>query len=165
MKIVLLPLAALLLSSCDQNAKYPVHQIPAGYEGHVVVVFDQPGYPELPTNRKNQFLHYPADGILITSSSPRFGFSADHAVESTSKVDDLGVRRVAKAQQYESWETRERDGLKMPYMVKAVGSDAFWRLHKPADFAAKVDEAEQKLRRGATQREQAAPSNGDKPSK
>lgn len=140
---------AFLLPACHREMKYPVHQVPAGYEGHLVVVFNQPGYPELPTNRKNQFLQYPADGILITSSSQCFGINADQAVESTSKVGDLGVRRVSKVEQYESWGTRERDGFKMPFLVKAIGSDAFWRLHNPADYAAKVDEAEQKLRLGS----------------
>jgi hypothetical protein len=153
MKKLFLPLLAFVLSACDRETKSPVHQIPAGYEGHVVVVFDQPGFPELPTNRKNQFLQYPADGILITSSSQRFGQNADQAVESTSKVGDLGVRPAAKVQQYESWGIRERDGIKMPFLVKAVGSDAYWRSRNPADYAAKVDEAEQKLRRGSNRGE------------
>jgi hypothetical protein len=78
---------ALLLLSCGQKTKYPVHQIPKGYEGFVVAVLNQPGFPELPTNRKNQFLHYPSDGISITSSSQLFGISADQAIETTSKVD------------------------------------------------------------------------------
>ncbi len=151
---------ALLLPACDRGMKYPVHQIPSSYEGHVVVVFNQPGFPELPANRKNQFLQYPADGILITSSSQRFGINADQAVESTAKVGDLGVRRVAKVQQYESWGIRESDGIKMPFLVKAVGSDAFWRLRNPADYAAKVDEAKRKLRRESNRGEQAVPPNG-----
>jgi hypothetical protein len=147
MKIVLLPVVALLLSSCDPETKYPVHQTPAGFEGFVVVVFDQPGFPELPTNRKNQFLPYPADGILITSSRQLFGVNADQAVETITKVEDHGVRQVGKVGQHESGGIRERDGMRMPYLVKAVGSDAYWQSRNAADSGAKVDEAEQKLLR------------------
>jgi hypothetical protein len=156
MKKILIIILAVLLPGCDRELKYPVHQIPPGYEGHVVVIFDQAGFPELPTNRKNQFLPYPVDGILITSSPQRFGINADQAVESSSRVGDLGVRETAKVQQYESWGIRERDGIKMPFLVKAVGSGAFWSLHNPTDYAAKVDEAEQKLRRGLNLSEQAS---------
>lgn len=155
MKKLFILLLALVLSACDREMKSPVHQVPAGYEGHVVVIFDQPGFPELPTNRKNQFLQYPTDGILITSSPQRFGLNSDQALESTSTVSDLSVRPVAKVQQFESAGTRERDGVKMPFLVKAVGSAAYWHSRNPADFSAKVDEAEQKLRRGLNRGEQA----------
>jgi hypothetical protein len=163
MKRLLISILAFALSACDRELKYPVHQIPAGYEGFVVVVFNQPGFPELSTNRKNQFLNYPADGILITSSSQRFGVNADQAIESSSEGGDHGVRRVGKVRQYESWGIRERDGIRMPFLVKAVGSDAYWRSRDPADFAAKVDEAEQKLRRESNRGEQDGRGDGDKP--
>ena len=164
MKIVLVPLLALLLFSCGQKTKSPVHQIPKGYEGFVVVVFSQPGFPELPTNRKNQFLHYPPDGILITSSSQLFGITADQAVETISDRNDHGIRQVGKVRLYESGGIRERGGIRMPYLVKAVGSDAYWQSRNTADYAAKVAEAEQKLLRLSNRGEQVAPADGDKPS-
>jgi hypothetical protein len=153
MKIVFLPVLAFLLHSCGQKTKYPVHQIPKGYEGFVVVVFNQPGFPELPTNRKNQFLHYPSDGILVTASSQLFGISADQAIETTSHVDDHGVRQVGKVRLYESGGIRKRGGIRMPSLVKAVGSDAYWHSRNAADYAAKVDEAEQKILRLANRGE------------
>ena len=165
MKRFLLPVVALVLSSCDKEMKRPVHQIPPGYEGFVMVVFGQPGFPELPTNWENQFLEYPADGILITSSDQQFGLMADQVVETTARAGDDRIRKAGKATTYETGGSVDRGGLRMTFLVKAIGSDAYWKSRNRTDYKAKLDEAEQKLRRLSKQGEAAAEAEVEKPAK
>ncbi len=127
--------------------KFPRHQIPEGYEDFVVVVYGRPGFPELPENGRYQILRYPADGILITASSPRFGLNADQIIETYDEGSGAVAKKISAWSRYESGGTRTAaDGLEFSYLVKAVGSFERWRTRNVADYRAKIDEAERKLR-------------------
>ena len=127
--------------------KFPWHKIPEGYEDFVVLVYGQPGFPELPENGRHQILRYPADGILITSSSPSFGLNADQIIETYDEGSGAVAKKVAAWSRHESGGTRTAaDGLRFSYLVKAVGSPEYWKARNVAAYRAKIDEAERKLR-------------------
>jgi len=127
--------------------EFPRHQIPGGYEGFVVLVYDQPGFPTLPEDGRYQILRYPEDGVLLTSSSPRFGLNADQVIETYEPGSGALTKKLSSWSRYESGGTRTAaDGLAFSYLVKAMGSPEYWRTRNVADYRAKIDEAERKLR-------------------
>ncbi len=125
---------------------YPRLEVPRDHGGMLVVAFGQPGYPELPIQGKHQVLRFPEDGILITSSVPRFGLNADHEIESRDPA--TGKHEVSRLESH--WETggtREAaDGIRFGYQVWEVGGDAHWKDRKSSDPRPKVDEIESRLR-------------------
>ena len=126
--------------------KFPRHQIPEGYEGFVVLVPDQAGFPTLPEDGRNQILRYPADGILITASPQRFGLNADQIIETYDEESGAIVKKTSAWSRYESWGARAvDDGREFGYLVKAVGRPEYWRTRNVKDYRAKIDEAARKL--------------------
>ena len=125
----------------------PRHQIAEGYEGFVVLVYDQPGFSTLPGSGRAQVMRYPEDGILITASAPGFGLKADQIVETYSEENGITANKTSAWSRYETAGTRRAaDGLEFSYLVKAVGSAEYWRTRNVADYRMKIDEAERKLR-------------------
>ena len=130
-----------------QTMKFPWHQVPEGYDGFVVVISGQPGFPELAEEGRYQILRYPADGVLITSSSLRFGLKADQVIGTYDEKSGAIAQKPAAWSRYETGGTRTADdGLQFGYLVKAVGSPDYWRTRNVADYRTKIEEAERKLR-------------------
>jgi len=122
------------------GSKIPYHQIPEEYEGYIVLVHGQKGFPHVAENGTHQIFKYPEDGILVTSSSLRFGENANPVIETYDKSSGKTSRRKDDVQK--EWFGTQRQGdLEFHYLVKAVGSSEYWKSRNMDDYRAKIDEA------------------------
>ncbi len=126
------------------TAKIPTHQIPEGYEGFVILVYGQEGYPSVAESGTHQIFKYPEDGILITMALPRFGKGAKQVIETYKPSSGATIRRRDYAQK-EWFGTMRQNDLEFNYLVKAVGNSEYWQTNNINDYQAKIDEARQKL--------------------
>jgi hypothetical protein len=61
------------LSSCGQKVK-ETFLVPAGFQGRINVIFNQPNASPIPIENERRIYHIPSDGILVTSSKLETGF-------------------------------------------------------------------------------------------
>ena len=71
----------LTLVACEKKRTPERHLISSDYEGVVITIFDPPGFPPLPAKDGFRIHEYPADGIIITSSSQEFGWASDEMLD------------------------------------------------------------------------------------
>jgi len=57
------------------------HLIPSDYEGVVITIYEQSGFPELPVSDGYRIHEYGEDGILITSSKQEFVSASDEILD------------------------------------------------------------------------------------
>ncbi len=151
--VALCGLALIVVSnrvfSHSSGSKIPQHEIPEGYEGFVVMVYGFPGVMSqtFAENGSYQYIRYPDDGIVITSSEPRFGVAANRTLAEYNNSDQETFPKPSGWLRSEHWGSRvTRDGIRFNYMVMAVGSEAYWRSRNEDDIEPKLAEAEAKIR-------------------
>jgi len=142
-------LAIVALSSCEKKRTPARYLIPADYDGVVITVFNQQGFPELPLVDGFRVHKYPADGILITSSGQEFGWASD---ETLDVLTDGTHRRLptrhsgGRCERFSATGSQSRGGVtELEYYFKAVGSDEYWKDRDGAEYDKKVAEAISKL--------------------
>ncbi|HTQ38062.1 MAG TPA: hypothetical protein VMJ32_03490 [Pirellulales bacterium] len=77
MKPIYLLVLYLLLVGCSQQRPPEVREFPDGFHGWALIVWEVPGYPELPSDTGKIVERFPADGLIITSSKQNFGWARD----------------------------------------------------------------------------------------
>ena len=142
------------ISSCEERRTPESHIIPAGYNGVVITIYDQAGYPELPLKDGFLVLKYPKDGILITSSKQEFGWASDEILESSENgipipitLGTPGDRRKRSAGTG-SWSNGD---IELEYAYKGIGTESNDLGSSGVDR--KIEEALQKLQQGMKTRE------------
>ena len=156
---------ACLLSGCDERMP-DKYLIPSSYEGVVVVLYDQPGFPAIPTKDGYLVYKFPDDGIIITSSKPQYGSATDQTLD---VLPDGSHRRIPhrasgeRSEIFSATGTRSGGGdLKFVYFYMAIGSDAYWQGKNREEYDKKVEEAFKKLSRARDQNSEpsGAPDGG-----
>lgn len=77
----------LSLSGCGQKIR-ETFLVPAGFEGRINVIFNQPSSPPIPVAEGRKVYNIPTDGILVTSS----GLEDGMIDQEFFYVDSLGKR-------------------------------------------------------------------------
>ena len=150
-RLTLLIALASCLAGCEKQRTPERYLIPSDFEGVVITVFEQEGFPELPSVDGFRVHRYPEDGVLITSSKQEFGWAADEILDvlpdgTTRRLSsgNIADRRVHFAGTGET----ARDGVPtIDYRYKAVGTVEFWKDKDAREWSSKADEAAQKLMR------------------
>ena len=140
-----------VLVGCEKKRTPDRYLIPANYEGVVITVFDQPGFPPLPIEDGFRLHGYPDDGILITSSSQELGWAADETLD----VAESGARTPiptrhsgGRCERFGGTGSQMVDGLPpIDYYFKAIGGDAYWMDRDAKEYDKKAEEAMRKLQR------------------
>ncbi|ANE51687.1 DUF6843 domain-containing protein [Flavisolibacter tropicus] len=83
------------LSSCGQKVK-ETFLVPAGFEGRINVIFNQPNAAPIPIEIGRRIYHIPADGVLITSSKLETGVLDQeyYFVDNTGKRTKVPVQNL-----------------------------------------------------------------------
>lgn len=143
-------LAIVSLSSCEKKRTPERHLIPSGYEGVVITIYNQVGFPELPVRDGYRVYEYPEDGILLTSSTPEYGWASD---ETLDVLDDGTHRRVSSGNVGDRREHFAASGsqkgggeLKIEYAFKVIGSVDYWNRIDASEYDRKKEEAIRKLK-------------------
>ena len=90
MQRALLTLLCFMLTSCLQSQRSPtVREFPSSFRGWAVLVWGVPGHPPLPMEGGKMIERFPADGILITSTS---GWPTGWATDEGYLLDQSGHR-------------------------------------------------------------------------
>lgn len=135
---------------CGQQSAPSKYLIPHDYEGVVVTVYDQAGFPPLPVSDGYIVHRYPPDGILITSSSMEYG-RGEVVVEDLLPDGDTrplpGRLSTGRRERFAATGTSAGYGLvKLNYSFMAVGSDEFWADRNAQEYDSKLKEARKKLK-------------------
>jgi hypothetical protein len=157
-------LSLLALSSCEKRRTSERHLIPSGYEGVVITIYDQVGFPELPVRDGYRFYEYPEDGILITSTKQEYGRAS---VETFDVLADGTHRRITydvgdRQEHFAASGSQEGGGEpKIEYVFKVIGSVEYWDRIDATEYDRKKEQAVRKLKSNQSKKsEQDAPSNG-----
>tara|TARA_B110000908_G_scaffold171445_1_gene234226 strand:+ start:744 stop:1250 length:507 start_codon:yes stop_codon:yes gene_type:complete len=157
---------ALSFSSCEKKRTVEMHLIPVGYEGVVITVYKQEGFPALPLKDGFLVYAYPKDGILITSSPQEFGSASDRTFELLDDGTQRPLGTDGRIERFAASGSQEGGGKpSMSYSFKVIGTDSYWNSINSKEYDKKQAEAIRKLESLRNrQSEQVTPSNGDKPS-
>ena len=142
--------ALICLTGCEKKRTPARYLIPADYEGVVITVFGQPGFPTLPTKDGFRVHDYPDDGVLITSSAQEFGWASD---ETLDVLKDGTFRRISsgnvvdRREHFSASGSQEGGGEpKIEYAFKVIGSVKYWDSIDATEYDRKKEEAVQKLK-------------------
>jgi len=129
-RLFICTLACLFFSGCEGESLPTRFLVPPNYEGAVLTVYEQPGFPELPTEGGFRVHRFPADGILFTSSKNDFRpcTKPDEALEvmpDGSRHPLPGGRHVA----YRATGGYTGPGLNVNYESAYIGDDTYLRTH------------------------------------
>lgn len=142
-------IALIALSSCEKRRTPVRHLIPADYEGVVITIYSQKGFPELPTEDEYLVCRYPSDGILITSSQREFGWAADQTFDVHSDGYWSPVRSGNTSDRREhfaaSGTTQNEGEPKIESSFQVVGSVKYWEGIDATEYDRKRSEAVRKL--------------------
>lgn len=123
-------IAWLAFPHLRENTRRPErHLAPAGFEGVLLTVYDEPGYPSLPVQEGFYIHRYPADGILITSSTQEFGSAKDEFLDFLPDGTYAPFQSSLKGPLFEATGSygSSMDGpAKIEYAAKLAGTKAFW---------------------------------------
>jgi hypothetical protein len=158
----------IALFSCEKRRTPVRHLIPADYEGVVITVYSQKGFPELPIEDGYLVCRYPEDGILITSSGLEFGRAADQTFDSRPDgswrpitTGNVGDRREHFAA---SGYTQNEGEPKIESSFRVIGSVEYWDGIDATEYDRKTSEAVRKLLRLKDQANKAEMATPRKPS-
>ena len=151
-RYVALLLSFLMLAACEKRRTPERHLIPASYEGVVITIYEQQGFAELPMKDGFRVYEYPADGILITSSSqPEDGWASD---ETLDVLQDGTYRRISAGNVEDRREHFAASGYqggggepKIVSAFKVIGSVKYWNSIDAKEYDRKKDEAIRKLKK------------------
>jgi hypothetical protein len=125
-RVLCLAFALVCLASCEKKGTPARFLISADYEGPVITVFGQPGFPALPIRDGFQVHKYPEDGILITSSAWEVPRASDETLE---VLKDGSLRRInsgdgaGRRERYSEFGSLEGGGHpKFDYIYKIISS-------------------------------------------
>ena len=157
---------AWLLPGC--GTRTPVkYLIPSSYEGVVVVLFDQPGFPAIPNQDGYLVYSFPDDGIIITSSKPQYGRAADQFLD---VLPDGSHRMIpyrdggGRCERFSATGSRSVLGEReFVYCFTAIGSDAYWQGKDGREYDRKIEEAMKLARSSRQKSEQDGAANGSQP--
>ena len=76
---VIVAICGLLLCAASPPRLPEVREFPLGFHGDAYVIWSEAGYPPLPVRAGKLVLHFPADGVIITSTPSHFGWAKDEA--------------------------------------------------------------------------------------
>ncbi len=157
-----------LLVGCEKRRTPARCLVPFAYEGVLVTIFDQVGFPALPTKDGFQIYQFPDDGIIITSSKQEFGWASDETLDVMQDGSYLRIPSRLSGGRCERFAaTGSRTGFGEPeikFFFMAVGSDEYWKAKGAREYDAKVDEAVQKIIRIRNQRsEPGGAASGSQP--
>lgn len=137
------------LSACEKRRTPVRHLIPAGYEGVVITVYSQKGFPDLPIENGYLVCRYPSDGILITSTPMEFGWAADQTFDvhsdgswSAISTGDLTDRREHFAA---SGTTHNKGEPRIESSFRVIGSVKYWEGIDATEYDRKTTDAVRKL--------------------
>jgi hypothetical protein len=147
-------LAILGLLGCEQKRTPSKYLIPYDYEGVVITVYEQKGYPELPIADGFIIHEYPNDGILITSSEQEFGWASDQVFDVLEDgtyrelKTDIEVSGGIRSEHHSYTGSRSGKGIDgtIKYYFKTIGTEEYWEDRDAKEFDLKIDEAIKKLK-------------------
>lgn len=146
---ILILVFVILIAGCG-NRRMPERQIvPRGYEGVLVTIYNQNGYPELPIVDGYIVHEYPASGIIVTSSPIDYGVATDETYEILEDGSRNYLPHAHKGQRIIKWSgtgTRSGKGGDWEYSLMGVGSGQFWDKHDGREYDKKVDQAIKAIR-------------------
>lgn len=152
------------LSSCEKKRTPARHLVHANYEGVVITIYDQAGFPALPMKDGYRVYEYPEDGILITSSKQEFGWGSD---ETLDVFPDGTHRRISsgnvggRREHFAASGSQEGGGApEIEYAFKVIGSVDYWSRVDATEYDRKREEAIRKLKGPQNDSEQ---DGADKP--
>lgn len=94
--LLVLLLAGTILPGCESDRAPEVHLVPVGYEGPLIMLYNQPGYPVLPRSGDSLVFDFRPSYVLRTSS-PLVAGSGFAESFRYYYVDDTGRRiRIRK---------------------------------------------------------------------
>jgi hypothetical protein len=135
-------LPTLLLISivgCEQKRQPERHEFPTGIASCAVVVWGEPGHPELPIEDGKRVLRFPEDGILVTSTKQDFGWALDESFF----VDEAGHPTGRAQVECGTTGVRSSHGITMSYTTYSIASGVPRTSSTPCDT--KVEEAFRRL--------------------
>jgi hypothetical protein len=148
-RCLILLLGIATLTACEKKRTSERHLIPANYEGVVIAIYGQAGFPKLPMKDGYQVFEYPKDGILITSSQPEFGWAPD---ETLDVLPDGTYRQISsgnvadRRMHFGSFGSEKVGGvLKLAYAFRVIGSVKYWESIDATEYDRKIKEAKEKL--------------------
>jgi hypothetical protein len=93
---------------------------------------------------------YPADGIIITSSSQEFGWASDEILD---VLEDGTHRPISSGNLGGRTERFSESGFeagggepRIVFALKVIGDDDYWKRIDATEYDRKTDEAKQKIR-------------------
>jgi hypothetical protein len=115
-RLLLAPLA--LLTACGSDIAPEVHLIPAQYQGPLVVLYSQPGYPPLPRLSDSLLFDFRPGNVLRTSSPLVTGSVAFEAVQ-YYYVEKGGRRR--RIRKVDDWPALRQQPPSEPCLLVTAG--------------------------------------------
>jgi hypothetical protein len=122
MKLAYLLFLSLLPVGCSHQRPPEVREFPDGFRGWAAIVWDVPGYPELPIEEGKIIERFPADGLIITSSKEHFGMAHDEEYY----IDAEGRRLPTHPRQAFGLTGRRgtQDECRISFSAVFIGTDA-----------------------------------------
>jgi len=143
--------ASVSFVGCKERRTPVRYLVPSTYEGVLVTLFDQPGFPPLANEDGFVICDFPDDGIIITSSKQEYGWAADELLD---VLPDGSRRRIpskgdgGRRERFSATGSTSGYGrATVVYRFTAIGSDAYWQGKDAKEHDRKIEEAFQKLER------------------
>lgn len=109
---------AYYLSSCRQDVAPEVHLLPAGYEGPLIVLYEQPGRPNLPRSGDSIVFDFRQNPIIYTREPLITGLGASNAFQYYYVSANGRRSRINKV---EDWQQLQQRPPAKPYLVISAG--------------------------------------------
>ena len=139
----------IALSACEKRRTPVRHLIPAAYEGVLITVYSQTGFPELPIEDSYIVCRYPLDGILITSSQMEYGWAADQTfdVQSDGSWSPISTGNTTDRREHfaASGTTHNKGEPKILSSFRVIGSVKYWEGIDATEYDRKTSDAVRKL--------------------
>ena len=145
----IMTMLVMLLTSCRKQRMPERHVVPSSYEGVVITIYNQKGFPELPVENGYLLFEYPEDGIIITSSAISYGWASDQTLDAlpdgTRHHFNNGHAKDRREHFAASGTHSTGGNVTLEYAFRVVGSQTYYQSIDASAYDAKVAEAEEKL--------------------
>jgi len=138
----------LFAAGCQDASKEQKYILPKGFTGTAITVYEQDGFPSLPIENGIVIHRYPADGILVTSSSDQYGSWHRQKIEFEDTTEPNRPTELKS-----SSGSIEREGVRMLYSLKVFGEGTHLEGVLPEEYVPALDKAFMRVqnRMGANQ--------------
>lgn len=147
-------LAVMAAGGCEKRRTPSRFLIPHDYEGVVITVYEQTGFPPLPIVDGYRVHRYPIDGVLITSSSMESGRGKDLVEDLLPNGDKQRLPgKFSTGRRERGSSTGSSAGFGLPtltYLNIAIGTDEYWAKRDAREFEEKLEEARNKIKQART---------------